>query len=284
MENKKILIAGANGQLAKAFQEILKQRNIPFAAPKEEEFNITDLSVVEQVILEQKPDILINCAAYNAVDAAEDDAETAFAVNTKAVENLASVCKQTNCFFVHYSTDYVFDGTKQGFYTEEDPANPLSVYGKTKLESENLVEEKLSDYLIFRLSWVFGNGKQNFLYKLLSWSKENSILKISADEVSVPTYTEDIVNCTLLSLDKGLKGLYHLTNSGYASRYEYAKYFIHKMDLENIVLPAKMSDFPTKAKRPEFSAMSNHKLAKDLGIVIPEWEQGVEKFVLTTEM
>ena len=139
------------------------------------------------------------------------------------------------------------------------------------------MREIMSQYLVFRLSWVIGAGKQNFLYKLAGWAEKNSILKISADEVSVPTFTPDVVDMTLLSLEKGLTGLYHLTNSGYASRYELTRYYLKHQKRDNIIVPVAMSTFETKAKRPLFSAMSNEKLAHSLGVDIPTWQAGVNR-------
>jgi dTDP-4-dehydrorhamnose reductase len=278
MNNKKILILGSAGQLAQAFVGALEERGLDFIAPEEQASSITDFDLISRLLDEVKPDVVINCAAYNAVDQAEEDPDVAYLVNGGAVENLAQQCEKRGIFLVHYGSDYVFDGQKQDLYTEEDSLNPLNVYGKSKLAGENAVRETMSRYLVFRLSWVIGEGKQNFLYKLSGWAEKNRILKISADEVSVPTFTTNVVDITLLSLEKGLTGLYHLTNSGYASRYELAKYYIEKKKLQNIVVPVPMSDFKTAAKRPLFSAMLNQKIQKELGIKIPTWQEGVDRF------
>ena len=280
MKKKKILIAGSAGQLGSEFVRVLEKRNdYDYVAPEESDFSITDYDQVRKVVSDANPDIIINCAAYNAVDDAEDNPDIAFAVNRDAVRNLAEVCRENNIFFIHYSSDYVFDGTKMDFYVEDDEPNPLNVYGKSKLEGERAVQEILDEYLIFRLSWVFGRGKQNFLYKLSQWAEKNSVLKISADEVSVPTYTGTIVDVTLKSIERGVSGLYHLTNSGYASRYELARYYMKKKGLGNFIVPVPMETFPVKATRPGFSAMSNQKISDDSGIIIPSWEDGIDDFV-----
>jgi dTDP-4-dehydrorhamnose reductase len=278
MNNKKILILGSAGQLAQAFVGALEERGYNFIAPEEQASSITDFKQIGRLLVEIKPDVVINCAAYNAVDQAEEDPDLAYLVNGEAVENLAQQCEKRGMFLVHYGSDYVFDGQKQDLYTEEDSLNPLNVYGKSKLAGENAVRDTMSCYLVFRLSWVIGKGQQNFLYKLSGWAEKNRILKISADEVSVPTFTTNVVDITLQSLEKGLTGLYHLTNSGYASRYELAKYYIEKKKLQNIVVPVLMSHFKTVAKRPLFSAMSNQKIQKELGIKIPTWQEGVDRF------
>jgi len=280
MKNKKILILGAGGQLGKEFVSVLRKRQLDFSAPKEEDCNITNSTQLDEIISAVAPDIIINCAAYNAVDEAEEKSDVAYLVNSEAVSNIAKICKEKNIFFVHYSSDYVFDGEKQELYIEEDKPEPINVYGKSKLQGEEKIKEILDNYLIFRLSWVIGKGTQNFLYKLSAWAQKNRVLKITADEVSVPTFTTDVVDVTLLSLERGLKGLYHLANSGYASRYELAKFYIQKMELENLVVPVPMSDFKTIAKRPGFSAMSNKKLSNALNINIPSWKDGVMKYLL----
>jgi len=182
---------------------------------------------VKELFYREKPDIVINCAAYNLVDKAEEDYITAYKTNALGVRNLAYLSNKLNAFFVHYSTDYVFDGTKEnGLYTEEDTPNPLNEYGKSKLTGERWIVEETENYLLFRVSWVYGRGKQNFIYKLIQWAKNNDYLKIAYDEISVPTSTRTIVEVTLKALDNGLTGLYHLTNSGYASRYEWAKKYL----------------------------------------------------------
>ena len=136
-------------------------------------------------------------------------------------------------FFIHYSSDYVFDGKKDNRYTEHDTPNPLNVYGKSKLAGEEAVQKYGGSYLLFRTSWVFGSGTQNFIYKMKQWAQKNPVLKLSCDEVSVPTSTLDLVSLSLLSFKKGLKGLYHLTSSDYASRYEWGRYVVRLISPQN---------------------------------------------------
>ena len=274
----KFLILGASGQLGMEFQQILTQRNISFFAPEEAQANITNSTNLEQLITNIKPEVVINCAAYNAVDDAEINPEPAYKVNADAVNRLAEICYHQKTKLVHYSSDYVFDGKKNGLYVEDDPALPLNVYGKSKQAGEQSVLKVLPDALVFRLSWVIGKGHQNFLYKLTQWAPKNPVLKISADETSVPTFTDDIVNYTLLALENGLHGLYHLNSSGYASRYELTRYFFKIINLKNLIIPVSVNYFNTAAQRPLFSAMSNTKLANSLNINIPQWEEGVERY------
>jgi dTDP-4-dehydrorhamnose reductase len=280
IKNKKILITGSSGQLANAFIDYFKSNNISFSAPSEKDLDIISIEKIKAVMDKEKPDILINCAAYNQVDKAEEEAQTAYKVNSSAVDSLSKVCKEKDIFFIHYSSDYVFDGQKYDLYNEKDTPNPLNVYGKSKLEGENNAINNSFNFLLFRLSWVFGKGKQNFLYKLYNWAKSKQVLKISADETSVPTYTEDVVKITIKSLEKDVTGLYHLPNSGYCSRCELARYFLKKLNLNNIIVPVSKDEFKTKAERPLFSAMSNKNVSKKLAINIPSWENAVERFIL----
>lgn len=243
------------------------------------ELDISDYGPVSEVFSIHKPSVVINCAAYNLVDRAEDDRDAAYAVNATGVRNLAALCRKNSTFLVHYSTDYVFDGTKENYYTETDSTYPLNAYGESKLSGELLLAEEIDNFLLFRVSWVFGQGTANFLYKLGEWAKERELLKIVCNQVSVPTYTGDIVKYTIAAIDNGLKGLYHLPNSGYASRYEVARYFIERVGLRRTVLPVDSNYFNERARRPYFSAMSNKKLSKELGVEIPKWTDAIDRFI-----
>ncbi len=275
----KILIAGANGQLAREFQKALENYSYTVVALDKESLDISDLNVIAETFSKHNPDIVLNCAAYNFVDKAEEDFDTAYKVNASGVRNLAVACKKNNALLVHYSTDYIFDGTKEDFYTEEDEPNPINNYGKSKLLGEKFLTEETDKFLLFRVSWVFGEGKQNFLYKLSELGKKNRVLKVVYDQISAPTFTKDIVILTMLAIDKGLRGVYHLTNSGYASRYEVARYFIERLGRDNLTLPVNSDYFPSPAKRPYFSAMSNLKLSKNLDVNIPDWKMGIDRYV-----
>jgi dTDP-4-dehydrorhamnose reductase len=276
------LILGKNGQLGQAFQKELDNKNKEYLALSRQECDISDLKKLQEIFESYKPDIVLNCAAYNLVDKAEEEFWNAYRTNALGVRNLAYASKIHNSYLVTYSTDYVFDGTKRdGAYTEEDIPNPLNEYGKSKLAGEKyILEENLTKYLIFRTSWVYGEGKQNFLYKLLQWAKNNDVLKIAVDEFSVPTSTRTIVEVTLRALEKGLTGLYHLTNSGYASRYEWAKEFLRLRGIDKLIYPAYQSDFNLPAQRPKWSVMSNGKLAGLLGMEIRNWKEEIRKIIV----
>jgi dTDP-4-dehydrorhamnose reductase len=275
----KILITGANGQLAKEFQQSLEAYEYQVTALDKERLDISDPESINRAFSQCAPNIVLNCAAYNFVDKAEEDYDTAYRINALGVKNLACMCKKNNALLIHYSSDYVFDGEKKDFYSEEDAPNPVNSYGKTKLLGETFLREETDNFLLFRVSWVFGEGKQNFLYKLLEWAKKNRVMKIVYDQISVPTFTKDIVSLTMLTIMKGMRGVYHLTNSGYASRYEVARYYIERLGLDNLILPVSSDSFPVPAKRPFFSAMSNLKLSEELNVTIPDWKVGIERYV-----
>lgn len=279
ISNKKFLITGSSGQLAKEFIRSFEKQGFNFSAPGEDQFDITDPAKVRAVIRQYDPDIILNCAAYNLVDNAEDEPQKALKVNSEAVSILAVACEETGIFPVHFSTDYIFDGTKKDFYTEEDRPNPLNVYGQSKLKGEEEIRKELKSFLIFRLSWVFGAGEQNFLYKLSQWAKGKESLKVVSDEVSVPTYTEDVVKVVMRALEQGLEGTYHLTNTGRCSRYEWAKYYFEKMEISTEIQECSITEFSAKAKRPLETVMSNKKISDTLNISIPTWQDAVNRMV-----
>lgn len=275
----KYLITGKDGQLA---TEFLKRLGGEAIGLSHSELDIGNLGAVLERLEELKPRIIINCAAYNQVDLAEERYYEAIRTNTIGPKNLAHGAKRIGAFLIHFSTDYVFDGMKNSPYTEKDTPAPLNMYGKSKYMGELSIKEELINYLIFRVSWVFGEGRQNFIYKLIRWSKEKPFLEISADEISSPTSTRTIVEITLLALREGLTGLYHLTNSGYTSRYEWAKFIFDTMGLKKEIIPASSEKFALPARRPKFSAMSNERISNLLGIKIPSWQDVTASFIKTT--
>ena len=270
---KRVLITGAGGQLGKEFVKVLSSKGLDFVDLERKDLDITNFEKVYKTLKEIKPSIVINCSAYNQVDLAETEILQAFSTNAIGPYNLAIACKEINAKLVHYSTDYVFDGIKNRLYTEEDKPNPLNQYAKSKLLGEELVKQVLEDYLILRVSWVYGEGKQNFIYKLLQWAKEREVLQIAFNEVSVPTYTRFIVEKTLKALKKGLTGLYHLVPRGYASRYEWAKLALKLFGINKILIPVQKEIFNLPAKRPDFSAMSCAKIEKELEEEFEEWDE-----------
>ena len=214
----RVLIAGKSGQLAQEFTRQLSAPAFTVLAPDEKELDITNAETVRTIVGASRPDVVLNCAAYNLVDDAERAPGPAFAVNATGVANLAAACREAGAVLVHYGTDYVFGGLKETPYTEEDNPDPINAYGQSKLAGERLLAESMEDYLLLRVSWVFGDGRQNFLYKMLQAARSREVIEVVDDQVSIPTSTRDIVKYTMQALEKGLRGLYHLTNSGFASQ------------------------------------------------------------------
>jgi len=274
----KVLIAGKDGQLAQEFIGRLTRPEFEVEAPEEKELDITNKDAVRAIVGASRPDVVLNCAAYNDVDVAESDPDAAFAVNATGVKHLAAACREAGALFVHYGTDYVFNGHKGAPYTEEDIPDPVNIYGKSKLAGERLLAETLHRYLLIRVSWVFGEGKQNFFYKILQAARNNKVLEIVDDQVSTPTSTREIVRLTMLALDRGLRGLYHLTCTGHASRCQIIQYLAAKLGMTNTIIPVASDYFPSPARRPRFSALSNAKLAADLNVEIPSWMEGVDRY------
>jgi len=272
------IIAGSSGQLAKAFIKKFIELNFDFVAPSEQDFDITDKTKIEKVLVEYKPNVIINCAAYNNVEFAEQDNSKAILINKTAITNLVEIAKKYNMKLVHFGSDYVFDGAKGSLYTEEDKTKPLNEYGKSKLAGEQEAL-KYNNSLVCRLSWVIGEGQQNFLFKLSCWLKNNKTINVSCDEVSVPCFTFDIVDVIIKALENNLVGLYQLTNSGKASRYELAKEFVKLNNLDNKILPVPMASFNSKVQRPLVTAMSNKKISQKLNITIPSWQESLKKYI-----
>ncbi|MGL4903488.1 MAG: SDR family oxidoreductase, partial [Cetobacterium sp.] len=208
-----ILITGGAGQLAKEFQRFFKKNSINFLAPNRLELDITDFDKVRDYILNNDIELVLNCAAYNLVDKAEEEKDSAYMINAYAVENLAKICKEKRIEFVTYSTDFVFDGTKDSEYTEEDEINPLSVYGRSKALGERLALEENKRTFIFRVSWVFGEEGKNFIEGVKTWANTRESIKIATDQVSSPTSTRDIVDITwkILNLRDRDYGIYHIS-------------------------------------------------------------------------
>lgn len=274
----KYLVFGDKGQLGWEFSRYFDLNGIEYTGCDKGETDITSRDAVIKLIKEVKPGIIINCSAYNQVDAAEINPGPAYAVNSDAVGNIAAAARQNGAFLVHFSSDYVFDGSKTtGLYTEEDSANPINEYGRSKLTGENQLTESGAEHLLFRLSWVYGKGEQNFIFKFMQWAEKSNVLKIAADEVSVPASTKTIVDITMKSVKKGLAGLYHLTDSGYASRYEWAKEILKITGKENILYPVQSESFGLPATRPYFSAMDNTLISDSLDLVIPQWQESLKK-------
>ncbi|MDI6851737.1 MAG: dTDP-4-dehydrorhamnose reductase [bacterium] len=275
----KFLVFGSKGQLGKELIKNLMERNFEVSGFSHEEIDITDYVKVEETIRVFKPDVIINATAYNKVDKAEEEPEIAFQVNAFAVKNLAELANKYSSILVHFSTDYVFDGKKGAPYTTIDLPNPINTYGKSKLQGEIFVQEIAKRYFLIRVSWVFGFGKTNFPLKLIEMASQNKVIKVATDQVNSPTYTIDSAKGIIELILKGKFGLYHVANSGYCSRYEWAEAILKNWGWEGELLPAKTEDFPSLAKRPLFTALDTSKFTEETGFIMPDWRDAVKRFI-----
>jgi len=274
----KILITGANGMLAKAVRERFAEEELILTDV--EELDITNLEKVEEFVANCKPDVIINCAAYTAVDKAEEQLELARKINCDGPRNLAIVAKKQHSILVHISTDYVFGGelSVENIYEEEDQKAPVTAYGITKLEGEEAIQEETSEYYIFRTAWLYGDGN-NFVRTMLRLGKEKEKLTVVADQHGSPTYSVDLADMIAQAIEKKIPyGIYHTTNLGFTTWYEFTKEIFRQADISCEVIPVTSEEFVRPAKRPKNSQMSKDKILKE-GIRIPLWEDALERYL-----
>ena len=274
-----ILITGAKGQLGYDFQRLFDEMDEKYIATDRDDLDITDIEKVREFVKDKNITLIINCAAYNNVDKAEDEPELCKKLNTYAPRDLAIVAKEIGADYITYSTDFVFDGKKKAPYTEEDIPNPLSVYGRSKYEGEKEVFKVKLDSFVVRTSWVFGIANNNFNKQVINWSKSKDELSIVDDQISSPTYSKDLAYYSWELIKTKKYGLYHLSNDGEASKYDQGKYVLEKIGWQGKVNRAKTKDFNLKAKRAEYTKLDSLKLEKVIGKKIPSWENGIDRFL-----
>ena len=275
----KTFITGIHGQLGYDVDLELRRRGYTdILAPTSSEVDITNKESVDKAILTYKPDIIVHCAAYTAVDKAEDDMEKCYAVNVIGTKNITECAKKIGAKLIYISTDYVFDGTKDGYYQEDDKTNPINYYGKTKYLGEEAVRT-YDNHIITRISWVFGINGNNFIKSMLRLSETRDTLNIVADQVGSPTYTVDLARLLVdLALSDKKGTTYHVTNDGICSWYEFAKYIFESNKIKMTVNPITTSEYPTRAKRPSNSKMSKEKLINDGFTMLPDWHDAVDRY------
>lgn len=277
----RILLIGSNGQLGNDFRKLFDKKNIEYTATDYKELNIVNSTDLEEFFKENGNFThIINCAAYNDVDKAENEIEQCIKVNEEAPLIIARYAKKMGAVFVTYSTDFVFDGQKREPYIEEDIPNPLSVYGKSKSNMEEKILKEYKKVLVIRTSWLFGIGGNNFNKQVINWSKSRDTLNIVDDQVSAPTYSADLAEFSWKLIQTEKYGLYHITNSGEASKYDQAKYVLEKIGWTGKLNRAKTEEFNLPAKRPEYSKLSSVKVENLLGEKIPAWQSGIDRFLL----
>ena len=278
----RILITGANGMLAKAV--INRFSGHELILTDVEELDITNLEKVEEFVNGSRPDVIINCAAYTAVDAAEENLELARKINADGPKNLAIAANKNNAKLVHISTDYVFDGelSTDEIYKEHDKTEPVTAYGITKLEGELAIKQNTSSYYIFRTAWLYGDGK-NFVRTMLKAGSEREEVRVVFDQHGSPTYTVDLADIIYQALEKKIPyGIYHATNLGFTTWYDFTRKIYELAKISCNIIPVTSEEFVRPAKRPKNSMLSKAKLL-DVEIKIPSWEDALFRY-LKTEM
>lgn len=274
----KILITGANGMLAKAVKNELKKEEL--ICTDVTELDITNLEMVKDAVNNIKPDYIINCAAYTAVDKAEEQEELAYKINAIGPKNLAIAAKQNDAILVHISTDYVFGGDKpvEQDYSEDDEKKPQAVYGTTKLVGEKFIEENCSNYYIFRTAWLYGEGN-NFVRTMINLAKDRNEVSVVNDQHGSPTYAVDLASMVHQAIEKKIPfGAYNATNIGYTTWYDFTKKIYELKNINCKVNPVTSEEFVRPAKRPLNSQMSKDKLLKN-GIIIPTYEDALKRYL-----
>lgn len=275
----KVLVTGANGQLGYDVVKELQKQNIECCGATRQDFDIVDFEDTEKFIRNYMPDAVIHCAAYTAVDKAEDEQGLCYLVNASATESIAEICRKINAKMLYISTDYVFDGTKDGFYEVDDKPNPINVYGKTKLLGEQAVQKILDKYFIVRISWVFGEHGNNFVKTMLRLGKERKEINVVADQYGSPTYTADLAPLLVEMVKTDKYGIYHVTNEGVCTWAEFAEEIFKIAKLDVKVNHITTEEYPTRARRPMNSRMSKKSLSINGFRVLTNWKSAVKKYI-----
>jgi len=274
-----ILVFGGVGQLGQCIQKVAEQKNISgLIYLDEKEGNILDLDLLKALFQKYKPCYVINCAAYTAVDKAEDEVEIARKVNKDGAANLALLSAEFDATLIHISTDFVFEGNQTGLLTEEDVASPVGIYGLTKLEGEIAIQEATQKYFTLRTSWLYSEFANNFVKTMIRLGKERSELGVIVDQVGSPTYAVDLAKVIVHIIESKSEayGLYHFSNEGVTSWYDFATAIFELTDLTVKVKALKTSEYPTKARRPFYSVMDKTKIKQNLGVAIPYWRDSLK--------
>lgn len=288
----KILVTGVKGQLGHDVVNELTKRGHAAVGVDVEEMDITDSKAVNSIIKNISPDAVIHCAAWTAVDLAEDEdkQEKVRLVNSVGTENVAKVCKELDCKMIYISTDYVFDGTGTRPWEPDDARSPLNVYGQTKYEGELAVEKYLSKYYIVRIAWVFGVNGKNFIKTMLNLGKTHDKLTVVNDQIGTPTYTYDLARLLVDMAETDKYGRYHATNEGgYISWYDFTCEIMRQAKQYNPIygnveiIPVDSSSYPSKAKRPSNSRMDKSKLAANGFTPLPTWQNALERYLKEIE-
>ena len=279
----KILVTGGNGQLAQCLKDVVKNNDeLDVNFQDLPELDITNIQQLVSYFSKNELDYCINCAAYTAVDLAEEQSDLAYAVNADGPKNLAEVCKKHQVKLLHISTDFVFDGKKQTPYIETDMPNPLGVYGKSKWQGERNIQEVMEDYFILRTSWLYSEYGNNFMKTMLKLSETRDEINVVSDQIGSPTYAGDLAEVLIkIVLSSSTNyGLYHFSNSGAISWYDFAVEIFTQFGKKIEVKPITTKDYPTAAKRPKFSVLETTKIENNFDCTIKDWQGSLNKVIL----
>lgn len=279
----KVLVTGVRGQLGYDVVNELEKRGLEAIGVDIQEMDITDEASVNSVIGEAAPDAVIHCAAYTAVDAAEDNVEICRKVNADGTQNIANMCKKLDIPMIYISTDYVFDGQGERPWLPDDERAPLNVYGQTKYEGELAVQNTLDKYFIVRIAWVFGVNGKNFIKTMLNLGKTRDHLTVVNDQFGSPTYTYDLARLLVDMIQTDKYGIYHATNEGICTWYEFACEIFKQAGLNVSVAPVTADQYPAKAKRPSNSRMSKDKLEENGFEKLPTWQDALKRYLKEIE-
>jgi len=275
----RVLVTGVKGQLGNNVVERLNKLGIESLGVDIDDFDITDKEQTDAYILQSKPDVVIHCAAYTAVDTAEDDRERCYAVNVVGTRNIAEACKKIEAKMVYISTDYVFSGQGMSEHTENEPTDPVNYYGYTKACGELAVREILEKYFIIRTSWLYGKNGNNFVKTMLQLAKTRDEITVVNDQFGAPTYTADLAVLICDMIQTAKYGTYHGVNEGYCSWYDFALSIFEQTGTDIKAIPIPSADFPTRAKRPLNSRLSKVTLDGNGYRRLPEWENALERYL-----
>ena len=275
----KVFVTGVKGQLGYDVVRELEKRGLTAIGVDIEEMDITDAASVDKVITEANPDAVIHCAAYTAVDAAEDNEAICRKVNADGPRNIARTCKKLGIKMIQISTDYVFNGEGEKPWEPGDPVGPKTVYGQTKYEGEVAVQEELDDFFIVRIAWAFGKNGKNFVKTMLRLAETHDSLTVVADQYGSPTYTYDLARLLVDMIQTDKYGIYHATNEGFCSWYEFAKAIFEKAGKNVTVKPVTTAEYGAKAYRPANSRLSKEKLTENGFERLPAWEDALERYL-----
>jgi dTDP-4-dehydrorhamnose reductase len=275
----KVLVTGAWGMLANDLAPVLSKRGYEVFAPPEDMLDVTNLDIIRGVVDSCEPEMIVNCAAYTKVDEAEKEEHLALMVNGYAVQNLCLVCQERDIPLVHFSTDYVFDGTKEGPYTIYDEPNPLGAYGCSKLLGEKYVLWLLSKFYLIRTSWLFGHHGKNFIETMLELGQRRKTISVVADQKGCPTWTRHLAEAVVALIQTGRYGIYHVTNSEPTTWFDFAReiFRLSRMNIE--LVPITSEQFPTPARRPLNSVLAPFPLPQVLGREMPSWQEALKEYL-----